>query len=53
MQGKWRGNDEPENLVRLVAQLEVEPAELAVVPAHDQMISGGMHVQRRDPFESG
>ena len=44
--------DSPKHLVRLVAQLEIEPAELAVVPSHYKMVAGRMHIQTRDPSDA-
>ena len=48
-----RRGDVPEDLVRLVAQLEVEPAQLAVVSAHDEVVAGRVHVHGRDPARAG
>ena len=44
--------DSPKHLVRLVAQLEIKPAELAVVPSHYKMVAGGVHIQTRDPSDA-
>ena len=42
----------PEDFVRLVAELEVEPAQLAVVPADDEVVARGVHVHRGDPADA-
>ena len=43
----------PEDLVRLVAQLEVEPAQLLVVPADDEVVARRVDVHGRDPADAG
>ncbi len=41
----------PQYFVRFVAQFKVKLAQLAVVPAHDQVVSQGVNVQRGNPFD--
>ena len=36
--------DSPKDLVGFVAQLQIEPAQLAVVPSHYEMVAGWVHV---------
>ena len=43
----------PEDLVWLVAQLEVEPAQLLVVPADDEVVAERVDVHARDPSDAG
>ena len=43
----------PEDLVWLVAQLEVEPAQLLVVPADDEVVARRVDVHGRDPADAG
>ena len=43
--------DLPENLVRLVAQLQIEPAEFAVVSSDDEMVAKRVDVHRRYPLD--
>lgn len=42
----------PERLVRLAAQVEVEPAELLVVTSNDEVVSERVDVDRRQPLET-
>lgn len=44
--------DSPQGLVRLGAQIQVEPAQLLVITSHDQVIPERMNVQARDPLET-
>ena len=39
----------PEDLVRFVAQFEVEPTELPVISTNDEMLARRVHVHRRNP----
>ena len=39
----------PQNFVRLVTELEIEPTEFAVIAANDDVVTRRMHVHRRDP----
>ena len=40
----------PEDLVRFVAQFEVEPTELPVISTNDEMVARWMYIHRRYPF---
>ena len=42
----------PEDLVWLVAQLEIEPAQFAVVSAHDKVLAQWVDVHGRDPLNA-
>ena len=42
-----------QDLVRLVGELEVEPAELAVVPADEEVLARGVDVHGGDPAQAG
>lgn len=44
--------DSPQGLVRLGAQIQVEPAELLVVTSDDQVVPERVDVQARDPLET-
>ena len=40
----------PEDLVRFVAQFEVEPTELSVISTNDEVVTRWMYIHRRYPF---
>jgi hypothetical protein len=42
----------PEHFVRLIAQLKIEPAQLSVITSDDEMVTGGMNIQARYPFNA-
>ena len=45
-------NDIPKNFVWLVAEVEIEPAELPIISADDDMVPRGMYVHAGDPFDT-
>lgn len=47
-----QAQDSPQGLVRLGAQIQVEPAELLVVTSDDQIVPERVDVQARDPLET-
>ena len=40
----------PEDLVRFVAQFEVEPTQLPVISTNDEVVTRWMYIHRRYPF---
>ena len=39
----------PEDLVRLLAEFEVEPAKFSIITPHNEMVTGWVNVHRRYP----